>query len=420
FTEASVELQGVEILTNNENFSIINIYRHPNRDTPAQFFEDLMRFNVTKGNCILMGDLNAHHNHWGCRLSDRAGKRILAACEDSSVCVLGDHISTLLKGLSLSLSKSSWMIFTTSKITPAPNCSLSINNHLVARVEKVKFLGIILDYKLKGTSHLEYLVKKRKALVNIISTLTVWWRSHPHCLLTIYRAVFRGAVEYACTIFTWKNNARIFRQLERLQYKAIRVSMGYRLSTPINVMLCEAKEYPLKLRFNLLSERFVVKCISKRNYPVIDSIKSLKSSLCTPSQKAQTLAKSPSLRCYIINKHDSSHLHSSYFIPAFKSSLHAFILRKHFEYFIYCTRESNNNEIIQSFNCRLQEVDPSDLTIYTDGSKLSEDGCAGAAFHSPELKHCFKYKLTYSASVFTAEAWAIYQALIFSTRRGLL
>ncbi|XP_018396228.1 PREDICTED: uncharacterized protein LOC108774588 [Cyphomyrmex costatus] len=323
------------------------------------------------------------------------------------------------KGLSLSPSKSSWMIFAISKAVPAPDCSLSIDNLPIPRVEKVKFLGVILDRKLKGNLHLEYLVKKGKALVNIMSTLTaVWWGSHPHCLLAIYRSVFRGAVEYACSIFTWKNNARIFRQLERLQSKAIRTSMGYRLSTPINVMLCEAREYPLRLRFNLLSERFVIKCMSKRNHPVINSIESLEYSLSTPAQKAQVLAKSPSLRCYIINKHDIPHLKSSYFIPAFESSLNAFIFRKHFESFISCTKETNDNEIIHSFSSRLQELDPSGLTVYTDGSKLSEDGCVGAAFFSPELEHCFKYKLTCSTSVFTAEAWAIYQALILALDAG--
>ncbi|XP_018395313.1 PREDICTED: uncharacterized protein LOC108773860 [Cyphomyrmex costatus] len=194
--------------------------------------------------------------------------------------------------------------------------------------------------------------------------------------------------------------------------------MGYRLSSPINVMLCEAREYPLRLRFNLLSERFVIKCMSKRNHPVINSIESLEYSLSTPAQKAQALAKSPSLRCYITNKHDISHLKSSYFIPAFESSLNAFIFRKHFESFISCTKETNDNEIIQSFSNRLQELDSSGLTVYTDGSKLSEDGCAGAAFFSPELGHCFKYKLTCSASVFTAEAWAIHQALILALVAG--
>ncbi|KYN17860.1 RNA-directed DNA polymerase from mobile element jockey, partial [Trachymyrmex cornetzi] len=57
---------------------------------------------------------------------------------------------------------------------------------------------------------------------------------------------------YACSIFVWHDNPSIFLKLERLQYKAIRMALGYRQSTPINVMLYEARELPLKLRFGLL------------------------------------------------------------------------------------------------------------------------------------------------------------------------
>jgi len=47
----------------------------------------------------------------------------------------------------------------------------------------------------------------------------------------------------------------IFTKLER-QFRVIRVAMGYRMFTPINVMLFEAKEVPLKLRFSLLIRNF--------------------------------------------------------------------------------------------------------------------------------------------------------------------
>ncbi|KYN10135.1 hypothetical protein ALC57_17730 [Trachymyrmex cornetzi] len=52
------------------------------------------------------------------------------------------------------------------------------------------------------------------------------------------------------------------------------------------------------------------------------------------------------------------------------------------------------------------------ITFYTDGSKLDERGCAGAASYSPELGVSFRYKLTPDTTVFTAEAWAIYQTLL--------
>lgn len=68
------------------------------------------------------------------------------------------------------------------------------------------------------------------------------WGAHPDTLLTIYRSVFRGAIEYGCLVFRIYGNKSSFLKVERQQWCAIRIALGYRISTPINVMLAEAKE----------------------------------------------------------------------------------------------------------------------------------------------------------------------------------
>ncbi|KYN18578.1 hypothetical protein ALC57_09110 [Trachymyrmex cornetzi] len=161
-----------------------------------------------------------------------------------------------------------------------------IKQQAVPRTEQVRFLGVTLDSKMKGNLHCKYLVQKGRPIINIISSRTaVWWGSHSQCLLSIHRLVFRGAIEYACSIFAWHDNPSIFLKLERLQYKAIRMALGYRQSTPINVMLCEARELPLKLRFGLLNERFILKCMSKKNHPVIDSLERVERIPLTANQR---------------------------------------------------------------------------------------------------------------------------------------
>jgi len=95
-----------------------------------------------------------------------------------------------------------------------------------------------LDSGLTGKNHFQYLIRKGSALVDILTTLSgTWWDSHPQLLLNLYRSVFRDAIEYGYQIFRLQNNKSIFIKLERLQFRAIRVAMGYRMSTPINVML---------------------------------------------------------------------------------------------------------------------------------------------------------------------------------------
>ncbi|XP_011685485.1 PREDICTED: uncharacterized protein LOC105448537 [Wasmannia auropunctata] len=69
------------------------------------------------------------------------------------------------------------------------------------------------------------------------------WGAQPESMLCLYRAIFRGAIEYESLIFRIKGNRKIFLRLERLQYRAIRLSLVYRMSTPINVMLAEAKQH---------------------------------------------------------------------------------------------------------------------------------------------------------------------------------
>jgi len=44
----------VKIFSDNEKFTIINIYRHLNHNTPAQFYEDLRKFGDSKTNCIIV------------------------------------------------------------------------------------------------------------------------------------------------------------------------------------------------------------------------------------------------------------------------------------------------------------------------------------------------------------------------------
>ncbi|KYN22366.1 hypothetical protein ALC57_05236, partial [Trachymyrmex cornetzi] len=58
----------------------------------------------------------------------------------------------------------------------------------------------------------KHVIKKGRNLINILSFLAaVWWGSHPQLLLTIYRAVFRGSIEYSCQVFVLHNKKQYCR-----------------------------------------------------------------------------------------------------------------------------------------------------------------------------------------------------------------
>jgi len=52
--------------------------------------------------------------------------------------------------------------------------------------------------------------------------------------------------------------------------------MGYRMSTPINVMLFEAKEVPLKIRFTFPIRKFLIKSLARGFNPVTESLDMLR------------------------------------------------------------------------------------------------------------------------------------------------
>lgn len=108
-------------------------------------------------------------------------------------------------------------------------------------MSSARFLGVLFDERMTGKVQLNYLIDKGKKVANIISSVSaVRWRSHPQLLLTLYRTVFRGAIEYGAQVYTLWRNKTIF----------IKKSMGYRMSTPINVMLAKTREIPLKQLFD--------------------------------------------------------------------------------------------------------------------------------------------------------------------------
>ncbi|XP_018373152.1 PREDICTED: RNA-directed DNA polymerase from mobile element jockey-like [Trachymyrmex cornetzi] len=319
------------------------------------------------------------------------------------------------RGLELSPSKTKWMVFYEKNCRNGELAALKvyIRNQLVERVNKTKFLGIMLDFRLNGIEYFKQIIRRGRAVINILSSLAaVWWGSHPQLLITIYRAVFRGSIEYGAQMFVVNNKRSLLTQLQRLQFKALRIALGYRQSTPINAILFEAREPPLRQRFAHMTERYILKIISKRGGAVSNSLRSMELTARTSREKSLAISASPSFRFHVTNKHMIDKSFQSTIHPAFETSYPDFISRFKYLQPIFITKDKPDRVIIQEFMDNTAELRKEAITFYTDGSKLDERGCAGAASYSPELGVSFRYKLTPDTTVFTAEAWAIYQTLL--------
>lgn len=98
-----------------------------------------------------------------------------------------------------------------------------------------------------------------------------WWGTDPQTLLMIYKSYIRSIIDYAGFIyFPWKKTET--KKLEKVQHSAIRLALGYRMSTPLNVLLGESKLQTLADRVKYLGSNFIIKALSHWENPLCEII----------------------------------------------------------------------------------------------------------------------------------------------------
>lgn len=87
--------------------------------------------------------------------------------------------------------------------------------------------------------------------------------------LLIYKSYVRSVLEYGlfiCYPRGWKGRDI----LEKLQNRGLRIALGYRNSTPINVMIAEAKVLKIEDRAGELTRNFWTRIISYNSKDLIE------------------------------------------------------------------------------------------------------------------------------------------------------
>lgn len=315
-----------------------------------------------------------------------------------------DKVSTYLnaRGLSVEPSKSKLVVFSRNIFDPT-HPSVRIDGSRVSGCLQTKFLGITLDHRLTWHPHLSNVINKCKKLLNIFKCLrSTWWGADPSSLLTIYRALLRSIIEYgSCTIPLTLHPLR--KKIEIIQRRAIRIALGFRNSTPNNIVLAESCEPPLCSRVQFLTDKYLLKIFASSNHQLLSSIPTL--ILSQRMRENQTVSQLPLLKAY--NK--LSHLKPlivSHLFPLFfeiKPSTH--ISNSHIDI--------ETGRIIQaSVNPKLEFLSkfssPADsIHFYTDGSKAEPVMYVGFAIYSSSLPLPLKYRIRSYGSIFSAEALAI-------------
>ncbi|XP_046143416.1 uncharacterized protein LOC123988222 [Osmia bicornis bicornis] len=210
-----------------------------------------------------------------CRGMEQEGVKVLLYADDIVVYVMGDNLNNmkgkieravdiLLKnlnklGLSLAEDKSKVVIFTRSRDKRRMEGEFRIGREWIKNEEQVTFLGMILDRALNYRKHIEMVKDRVKKKLDILRFIVGIKKGvKPGTMLIFFKGLIRSVIEYGLFVYFW-DNIKSLKKIMRLHNAGIRIAMGYRITTPINVMNTEAGIMDLESRAEALLERFVMR-----------------------------------------------------------------------------------------------------------------------------------------------------------------
>lgn len=312
-------------------------------------------------------------------------------------------------GLSLSVAKSSVVLFSRMRIRPP--ISVSYDRSSIPVQDEAKFLGVILDSNLTGLSHCYYITSKCERLLNILRCLSgVWWGAHPFSLRLLYNALIRSNLDYG-TYFLEPCNATGLYKLNSIQYKALRIVLGAMKSSPINAMQVECGEPPLEFRRQYLCDKFIFRSFQFLNHPLFLKLQNL----------SELVDNSPywfhkKIPCMVVSfrkfKSLQAPTHRTQYLPIFSTSYESLIFNPIVHYDLGISKNDSNVDI--KFNSILDEEWNDWHHIFSDASKHSTSGHIGVGVYHHQLGIIQKVKFPPEASVHTGELYGLFKAIEYA------
>lgn len=148
-------------------------------------------------------------------------------------------------GFKMSVAKSCYMCFTRKR--KLGNIQLKLYGQNMERVTKFKYLGLWFDEKCLWRTHVKQIETKCIKVLNLMRSVSGYdWGADKQSLLDIYRALIRSCIDYGCMVYGAAAKS-VLEKLDRIQFRALRISIGAIKTTSTNALLVEAKELPLYL-----------------------------------------------------------------------------------------------------------------------------------------------------------------------------
>ncbi|CAB0042880.1 unnamed protein product [Trichogramma brassicae] len=180
--------------------------------------------------------------------------------------------------LTLSAEKTQFIIFSKTNTNINTQPTINFNDSTIKPSKVIKYLGLHLDNQLDWTAHYNSIIKKATKQLNILRALrATWWGGHPQTLLIVYKALIRSTMEY--NLFLTSTTNKLTEKIQKIQNQGIRLSVGYRVSTALNVIHGETHTPYIQTRISHLANNFILKSLSSENHTIISDIRDLINSL---------------------------------------------------------------------------------------------------------------------------------------------
>lgn len=312
-------------------------------------------------------------------------------------------------GFSFSAGKTVAITFT-RKTKPGKNPDLFLQREKIKYQNEHKILGVIFDRSLSWRSHVEYLAGRARKRLNILRMLSnVRYGVNRHHMITLHQSIILSVIDYGSIVYGNASKTTL-KKLDTIHAAGLRIALGAFKSSPIESLLVEAGQMPLRLRREKQQMDYGIRVLTLENHPLHMELESWmeaeKDELAenNPStiQKAAQLLREGKI---VEDAPDRKRLQSH---PPWGKQNY---------FFDFSLAHSKKNEtsptILKKKSLERLEKYKDCYKIFTDGSKEGDQ--AGWGFSSAEVDR--KGKMAKGASVFSAELTAILNAVLYC--RGL-
>lgn len=230
-------------------------------------------------------------------------------------------------------------------------------------------------------------------------------------MLTIFKTLIRGSIEYGSFLLPTQNS-KLMDSLESAQGRALRLCIGFRRSTPTNVVHAESGIGPVRHRFMFLTSKFLLKSFSLKDSILIDKLYDLQVALfvnnrshsfnkfllynifCTVKKYKHKIAFFSNIPLYLFSFETSTFCPNTEFTPPM------------------VVEEIRGSRFPQlTFQSALSHLTMGRHQIFTDASRYDGSDFIGIGLFSPSLQINKMFKIDRDFSIFSGECIAIILAV---------